>query len=155
MADGSVQGEFASDGVYEGYVGRLHGGMIAALLDGAMTQCLFAHGCQALTAELTVRYRHPVATTERLTVRAWLADSRTPLHILRAELRQGDQVKATALGKFMEGELDPAATSGDPIPFPSPALRLPAEAPACAEASAGRSAQAGAHPRLSDGRGPG
>jgi len=102
MPDGSVKGEFAGSDVFEGYVGRLHGGVIAALLDGAMTNCLLAHGCEAFTAELTVRYRHPAAAKDRVTVRAWLTESRVPLHLLRAELRQNGQVKATAVGKFME-----------------------------------------------------
>jgi acyl-coenzyme A thioesterase PaaI-like protein len=102
MPDASVAAEFAGGEALEGYADQLHGGMIAALLDGAMTHCLFAHGCRALTAELTVRFRHPVAVKERLTVRAWLADSHAPLHLLRAELWQNGQVKATALGKFFE-----------------------------------------------------
>jgi acyl-coenzyme A thioesterase PaaI-like protein len=100
--DGGVEGSFAGSKVFEGYPGRLHGGLIAALLDGAMTNCLFAHGCEAVTAELTVRYRHPVMPAERMTLRAWLTESHEPLHLLRAELRQDDQVKATALGKFLQ-----------------------------------------------------
>jgi acyl-coenzyme A thioesterase PaaI-like protein len=86
----------------EGYSGCLHSGVIAALLDGAMTNCLFAHGCRAFTAELTVRYRQAVAAQDRVTVRAWLTRSRPPLRLLRAELRQGACVKATAVGKFIE-----------------------------------------------------
>ena len=99
--DGGVESTFTGSACFEGYTGRLHGGLIAALLDGAMTNCLFAHGCEAVTAELTVRYRHPVAPAARLTVRAWLTESREPLHLLRAELRQDEQVKAIALGKFL------------------------------------------------------
>jgi len=125
MADGSVQGEFASDKDCEGYVGRLHGGLIAALLDSAMTQCLFAHGCQAFTAELSVRYRQPVTAAESLTVCAWLAESRTPLHILRAEIRQGDEVKTTALGKFMENSLCVSERCGAHGPFPLSQLHRP------------------------------
>lgn len=102
MPDGSVRGGFAGGEGFEGYVGRLHGGVIAALLDGAMTHCLFARACQAVTAELTVRYRHPVAATEGLTVHAWVTGSRAPLHLLRAELRQGGRVKVTAQAKFIE-----------------------------------------------------
>jgi uncharacterized protein (TIGR00369 family) len=102
MPDGSVQGEFVGSEVFEGYVGRLHGGVIAALLDGAMTNCLLAHGCEAFTAELTVRYRHPAAAKERVSIRAWRTDSRAALHLLRAELRQNGHVIATAVGKFME-----------------------------------------------------
>ena len=100
--DGSVTAEFLGGAVFEGYPGLLHGGVTAALLDGAMTNCLFAHGIEALTAELTVRYRHPVDVRGSIAVRARLTESRGDLHLLRAELRQEGQVKATALGKFIE-----------------------------------------------------
>jgi acyl-coenzyme A thioesterase PaaI-like protein len=102
MPDGSVTAEFTAAPFLEGYVGRLHGGVIAALLDGAMTNCLFALGYQAFTAELTIRYRHPVAVTQPLLVRAWRTDSRGPLHLLRAELRQNGKLSVTAIGKFMQ-----------------------------------------------------
>lgn len=100
--DGSVASTFAGGTVFEGYSGLLHGGVTAALLDGAMTNCLFAHGIEALTAELNVRYRQPVSATARIFVRGWLMESHGRLHLLGAELRQDDQVKVTALGKFME-----------------------------------------------------
>ena len=50
--DGSVRGVFFASAPLEGYTGLLHGGIAAAFLDGAMTNCLFAHGIEALTAEL-------------------------------------------------------------------------------------------------------
>jgi acyl-coenzyme A thioesterase PaaI-like protein len=61
-SDGSVQAVFAGRRILEGYAATLHGGIICSLLDGAMTSCLAAHGHLALTAELTVRFRRPVAT---------------------------------------------------------------------------------------------
>ena len=100
--DGSVAAEFAASEVLQGYSGRLHGGIIAALLDGAMTNCLFAQGRTAFTAQLTVRYHQPVATTGALTIRAWLIGTRARLHHVRAELRADGQVKATASAKFLE-----------------------------------------------------
>ena len=100
--DGSVEGTFVGSDVFEGYAGLLHGGVTAALLDGAMTNCLFARGVQALTAELTVRYRDPVAADGPITTRARLVESRGRLHLMRAELWQEGRVKATALGKFIE-----------------------------------------------------
>jgi uncharacterized protein (TIGR00369 family) len=102
QADGSVSAEFISHAALEGYSGLLHGGVIAAMLDGAMTNCLFAHGWQAVTGELTVRYRHPVPVGEVVTLRAWIAESFRPLHVLHAELLQEGCVKATATAKFME-----------------------------------------------------
>jgi acyl-coenzyme A thioesterase PaaI-like protein len=102
---GGVQAELDCDGSLEGYRGRLHGGIIAAALDGAMTHCLFAFGRTAVTAELVVRYRHPVATGRPATVRARLERDLAPLYLLQAELVQDGIVKATAAAKFME---DPA-----------------------------------------------
>jgi acyl-coenzyme A thioesterase PaaI-like protein len=100
--DGSVESVFAGNDLFEGYSGLLHGGVIAALLDGAMTNCLFARGVAALTAELTVRYREPISARGDITARAWLTESRGQLHLLRAELRQDGRVKAIALAKFFE-----------------------------------------------------
>jgi acyl-coenzyme A thioesterase PaaI-like protein len=100
--DNSVVGEFPGSTVFEGYPGLLHGGVTAALLDGAMTNCLFARGIEAFTAELTVRYREPVDARNKIAVRASLTESHGRLHLLRAELRQAGRIKATARGKFIE-----------------------------------------------------
>ncbi|MBN2446448.1 MAG: PaaI family thioesterase [Phycisphaerae bacterium] len=100
--DGSVHAEFDCDAMFEGYAGKLHGGIISAILDGAMTNCLFEHGHPGVTAELTVRFRHPVQTAQKATVRAWIERCSPPLHVLRAELSQDDELKATAIGKFMD-----------------------------------------------------
>jgi len=100
--DGGVQARFDCDKAFEGYAGMLHGGVIASLLDGAMTNCMFAHGVPAVTAELNVRFRHAVIIGRSATVRAWVERSSPPLHVLRAEVVQGDQLRATASGKFME-----------------------------------------------------
>ncbi|MCU0871754.1 MAG: PaaI family thioesterase [Pirellulaceae bacterium] len=99
---GVVEASFACQGAFEGYPATLHGGIICALLDGAMTNCLFAHGHAAVTAELKVRFRHPVMTERPARVRAWIASSLRPLHELAAELVQEEQVMATARGKFLE-----------------------------------------------------
>jgi len=101
-ADGSVSATFLGHAALEGYQGCLHGGMIASLLDGAMTNCLFARGLTAMTGELKVRYREPVQIGGEMRLRAWLDHSSPPLHWLAAELRQGDCVKATATARFRE-----------------------------------------------------
>jgi len=100
--DGTVQAYFDCDESFEGYTGMLHGGVIASLLDGAMTNCMFAHGVAAMTGELTVRFRHPVIVNRLATLRAWIERSSPPRHLLSAEIVQDGQVKATASGKFME-----------------------------------------------------
>jgi uncharacterized protein (TIGR00369 family) len=100
--DGGVQATFDCRKAYEGYANVVHGGVVSALLDGAMTNCLFSHGHPGVTAELVVRFRHPVRTDTAATVRAWIERCAPPLHILKAELLQDQQLKATARGKFME-----------------------------------------------------
>jgi acyl-coenzyme A thioesterase PaaI-like protein len=99
-----VQAQFDCDPSLEGYGGRLHGGVIAAALDGAMTHCLFALGRTAVTAELTVRFKHPVVTGRLATVRAWLKRDLGPLSLLQAELVQDGVVKAAASAKFFEAD---------------------------------------------------
>jgi acyl-coenzyme A thioesterase PaaI-like protein len=88
----------------EGYPGTVHGGVVATLLDSAMTQCLFARNCKAHTARLEIRYRHPVMIGERSLLRAWVERSHSRLHLLRAELRQRDRVAAEAHATFIEAE---------------------------------------------------
>ncbi len=100
--DGSVTTSFLANPALEGYRGLLHGGMIASLLDGAMTNCLFAHGLLAVTAELKVRYHGPVLIGCEMAVRAWIEERHAPLYLMRAELNQNGRVKATASGKFVE-----------------------------------------------------
>ena len=99
--DGSVSATFLGNCALEGYSGLLHGGVIAALLDGAMTNCLFARGLPAMTVELEVRYHAGVMPAEEMSLCAWLKGSTHGLHQLRAELTQTGVVKASATGKFM------------------------------------------------------
>ena len=98
---GGVTTSFQPNTGDEGYNGILHGGVIATLLDAAMTNCLFAQGHCGFTADLHVRYRHPVTSGEPCALRAWIERSSSPLFTLRAELRQANQLRVTATGKFM------------------------------------------------------
>jgi acyl-coenzyme A thioesterase PaaI-like protein len=98
----SVEASFSCDKVFRGYPAMLHGGVVSTLLDGAMTNCLFAQGHIAVTVELSVRFRHPVATDNPAMVRAWITSSTRPVHDLAAELIQDGEIKATAKARFLE-----------------------------------------------------
>ena len=100
-ADGAVEGVFAASPGLQGYDGLVHGGVIASMLDGAMTNCLFAYGKEALTAELIVRYHKPVLVSEKIVLRAWIEQSSSHLFCMRSELSQNGCVKATAKAKFL------------------------------------------------------
>lgn len=110
--DGSVSATFLGNPALEGYEGILHGGVVAALLDGAMTNCLFAHGIRALTGELRVRYRLPVLATEELMVRAWVERSWHGLFLLQSEILQSRVLKARAEGKFKQSNLQDQPNHG-------------------------------------------
>ena len=89
----------------------LHGGVIAALLDGVMTHRLFQEQIMGVTAELVVRYRHPVLLGHPAMVRGWIVESEAPLYRLQAQLWQDNVLKATARAIFMmKPELGPAGS---------------------------------------------
>jgi hypothetical protein len=98
--------------MFQGYNGIMHGGVISCLLDGAMTNCLFSTGITATTGELRLRFLHPVVTDRLATVKAWVIKTHPPLHIVEAELRQGNKLLVRATGKFMEPSSEVPAESG-------------------------------------------
>ncbi len=100
--DGSVEAVFPCHERFQGYRDILHGGVTSALLDGAMTNCLFAHGIVAVTAEMNVRFRHPIKLGMPLTLRAKITHQQSPLYIVEAGLIQENQLRAKSVGKFME-----------------------------------------------------
>jgi len=101
-----VTAQFELDQTVEGYIGWPHGGITSAILDGAMTNWLFAHGLTGVTAELKVRFRHPVVLNEPTTVTARLERVSQPLYILEAFITQNDQLKVRAVGRFLRKEYD-------------------------------------------------
>lgn len=115
-ADGSVEAQVTAGERYAGYRGMLHGGIIATLLDAAMTNCLFARGHSGVAADLHVRYRHPVLTGVACALRAWIERCSAPLFVLRAELSQDGQCKATAVGKFLARAGSPGPDGTAPPP---------------------------------------
>ncbi len=98
-----VETSFQPSRWQQGYCGILHGGVIASLLDSAMTHCLFQQGIEAVTAQLHVRYHHPSPCTgqENYTLGARLLESRHKLLKLEAWLDLGQQRTASAEAVFM------------------------------------------------------
>lgn len=76
--------EFVPQPDHQGYDGVVHGGILAALLDDAMANCLWLRGIAAVTAKMALRYREPVQVG-------------TPLLVYGRLLQERDKV-ATAEG---------------------------------------------------------
>lgn len=102
--DGAVEASFACGPALTGYPGMLHGGIICTLLDGAMTNCLFAHGVAAVTVDLNVRFHHPVTVGLPAVVRAWLKSEGPPIHRVAAQILQNEEVAATGAARFVDKE---------------------------------------------------
>jgi len=105
-----VRAEFACDLSYQGYPDRVHGGVIATLLDAAMTHCLFARQVRGYTVRLNIRFHAPLQLGPPAIVRAAVSGARPPLYLLRAEVRQADRRCASAEASFF-GERNPDPSS--------------------------------------------
>jgi uncharacterized protein (TIGR00369 family) len=119
--DRSVAATFHCAPALRSYEGTLHGGVIAAVLDAAMTNALFVNGVAGVTAELTVRYVAPTRVERMATARASVVEVRAHgLYVLRAELEQDGRVTARASARFLE-----RARTGRAAPDPGPFARGP------------------------------
>ena len=87
----------------QGYPGRMHGGLVATLLDEAMGWAVYGAAQWGATARLNLRFRRAVPLDAPLRVEAWVVRHRGRLIELRGELRDrtGD-VLAEADGTFMK-----------------------------------------------------
>ncbi len=99
--DGSVTADFFCDEAFQGYEGALHGGIIATILDSAMTNCLFQHGVKARTARLNIRYGARVATGSPGRVTTTLERKIRHAYVIKAQMFQGDRLCAEARAVFI------------------------------------------------------
>jgi len=99
---GRVSTVLRADERLQGYAGMLHGGVSAAVLDAAMTHCLFHKGVRAVTADLRVRYVKAVPLNAGVVLRAWMTAETPPLYRLKAELCLEKSVLVWAQATFCE-----------------------------------------------------
>ena len=102
-ANGTLTAVVACDKRYIGYEGRIHGGVISALFDWAMTHCLFGHGVKAYTVRLNVRYSRPVATGVKANISATVEEKiHERVWRVRSTIVQDERVCASATALFWE-----------------------------------------------------
>ena len=85
------------DAMYQGPPGRVHGGILALIIDELMGAVNRILGRRAFTARLAVDLRAPAPIDVELDFRAWLHDLNDRKITIRAEGRSGD-------GVFLEAE---------------------------------------------------
>lgn len=115
LPDGAVTASVSCLEQLQGYPDRLHGGAIAAALDAAMTNALFARGLVGVTAALTLRFLAPVRLGEPARLRGAFAAARArPPYYLEASLEQAGRQVAWAKGTFLAQEPRRPAAAGRP-----------------------------------------
>ncbi len=57
---------------WESFQGVIHGGVISAVLDEAMSKAIIISGHEAFTAEIRIRFRRKVRIGETLSVQGWV-----------------------------------------------------------------------------------
>jgi len=98
--DGTVFGNFFAHPKFEGYSGIVHGGIIATLLDSAMTHCLFVKDVPALTGRLSIKYSTPIRTGTVVKLEARIVDQLHEMFILEGRASVDGKRVASAEGKY-------------------------------------------------------
>jgi acyl-coenzyme A thioesterase PaaI-like protein len=87
---GEITATWTPAPAWEGFRGIVHGGVVSTVLDEAMSKAVAAAGCEALTAELRVRFRRHVTSGDTFLIRGWIS-GRTKRKIeTEATLRAAD-----------------------------------------------------------------
>jgi uncharacterized protein (TIGR00369 family) len=101
--DGSVVSSPVVADTYEGPPGYLHGGIIATLLDEAMSKSVRALGKTAMTRKMEVEYLRPVSSGERLRIEGRVLRSEPRKHWAEACILNSEGATlAKAAGFFIE-----------------------------------------------------
>ena len=98
--DGSVSGDFFADPKFEGYSGIIHGGIIATLLDSAMTHCLLMKDIPALTGRLSIKYSIPIRTGAAVRLEAKIVNQIHGVFILEGKALVDGKRVARAEAKY-------------------------------------------------------
>lgn len=106
--DGSVLARFTAKDEHQGYPGRMHGGIIAGIMDEAIGRAIMVGGrweeaAWGVTAELSVRYRQPVPVGVELSAVGRVSRDTRLLFEGTGELILPDgTVAAEAKGKYIK-----------------------------------------------------
>jgi acyl-coenzyme A thioesterase PaaI-like protein len=95
--------EYTPCAYQQGYPGRMHGGLVATMIDEAMGWAVYGAREWGATARLNVRFRAPVRLDQALRIEAWITRDRSRLIELRGEVRdESGKLLAEGDGAFMK-----------------------------------------------------
>jgi uncharacterized protein (TIGR00369 family) len=107
-SDGSVVSFPSVPDTFEGHPGYLHGGIIATLLDEAMSKSVRARGLSAMTRHMEVDFQRPVPSCTQLRIEGRVVRSDGRKHWTEAKILSPESsVLAHAKGLFIEIRSNP------------------------------------------------
>ena len=102
LEDGQAHTTWTPGDDYAGWEQKVHGGLLATLLDEVMAWAPAADDAWAVTAEMNIRYRSPANPGERLTASGRVTSRRRRIYGVHGEIRGGDgRLVAEADGRFL------------------------------------------------------
>ena len=101
--NGNLCGQFVCTEEHQGYDDMVHGGIIAAIIDASMTQCLMGHGIAAYTVNLSITYLEPISIGIQTILETRItASRRSMIYNLECEIRQNRWLKVQANSRFFK-----------------------------------------------------
>lgn len=88
--DKEVKAEFTPGKLHQGWSGVVHGGIISAVLDEAMSYAALFVGVNTITARIQARFKHPVRIGEHLVITAHVTKKTRRLVEAKGELKLKD-----------------------------------------------------------------
>lgn len=102
LGDGTAATTWVADPRFVGWEEKVHGGILATLLDEVMAWAPSSYDSWAVTAEMTIRYRSSASPGEELRARGWVTERRRRIYRVLGEVRGADdRVIAEAEGRFL------------------------------------------------------
>jgi acyl-coenzyme A thioesterase PaaI-like protein len=103
QSDGrSASAKWATTAGWESYKGIIHGGIISAVLDEAMSKAIISGGNEAFTADLRIRFRKKVCVEDVVLVKGWVVRDEKRKILAEASLTSEDgEERAHAWGVFL------------------------------------------------------
>jgi uncharacterized protein (TIGR00369 family) len=102
FGEASARAEWVAGKDFVGWSDKVHGGIVATLLDEVMAWAPSSYDSWAVTAELTIRYRSPASPGERLLAEGRVVRRRRRIYEVRGEVRTDDgRLIAEGSGRYL------------------------------------------------------
>ena len=102
LGEASARAEWVAGDDFVGWSDKVHGGIIATLLDEVMAWAPSSFDSWAVTAEMSVRYRSPALPGERLEASGRVVERRRRIYDVAGEVRGADgRLVAEGQGRYL------------------------------------------------------